>query len=80
MILAAVWSMSALPPLVILSTHFEMTATFFPSLRFGGNFFKSFGRIGFLAHTKTASRENTSARSVGEHTEVGFLFGSACTG
>ena len=34
-ILAAVWSMSALPPLVILSAHFETAVTFFPSLRFG---------------------------------------------
>ena len=34
-ILAAVWSMSALFALAILSTHFEMAVTFFPSLRFG---------------------------------------------
>ena len=74
-----VWSMSALSALAILSAHFEMAVTFFLRFDLAETFFCSFGRIEFFAHTKTASRENTDARSAGERTEVSFLFGSACS-
>ena len=72
MILAAVWSMSTTEKIkmdVTFFLHFDLSEIFFA--------LSAFGRIEFFAHTKTASRENTDARSASERTEVAFLFGSA---
>ena len=77
MILAAVWSMSALSALAILSAHFETDVTFFPSLRFGWGG-KYHGRIEGFAVTKTTSRENTDAMSTGHTSQSWCLPGSAC--
>ena len=82
-ILAAVWSMSALSVLAILSTHFEMAVIVFPLLRFGWNFVNLSAESGSLrtsglrvANTRALGAPECKRRSVSC-----FLFGSAhgCT-
>ena len=63
-ILAAVWSMSALPPLVILSAHFETAVTFFLRFDLAKSFFmpSAFARALWSRRPRVAKTRAPGAR------------------